>query len=122
MAQVNDRCPSDSILISMKPPYARAILEGSKTIELRRRFSENLPIGSKMLIYATTPQKEVIGECEIKKVHKLPLDKLWEKSCRDAMINWETFILYFDGLNEGYGIEVCKPFMYEKPIPLNELI
>ncbi len=120
MAQVNVS-NGNVILMSIKPSYARMILEGSKTIELRRRFSEKVQVESKILIYATDPVKAIIGECSIKEILKLPLAKLWQRACREAMIDWKTFDSYFTGLEFGYGIVVYKTLMYEDIIPLSTL-
>lgn len=109
------------ILISIKPSYARMILEGSKTIELRRRFSLKFPPNTKMYIYATDPVKAIIGECEIKTVKKLPIDQLWSESCRDAMIDWESFQRYFNGLEYGYALLLSKPLVYGSHILLKTL-
>lgn len=120
MARVSDINPN-SILLSVKPSYARMILEGSKTVELRRRFSEKFPKDIRILIYATDPVKAIIGECHLKELIKLPLPQLWERSCRDAMISWETFRDYFEGVTSGYGLVLHKTLVYEKPIPLAAL-
>ena len=111
----------EDILMSIKPSYAQMILEGSKTIELRRKFSGVANIGKKILIYATSPKKQIIGECYVKDVLHLPLDQLWSASCRDAMIDWKTFSNYFHNLDSGYGIVLHKQAMYENPIPLSSM-
>lgn len=107
--------------MSIKPSYAHLILEGSKTIELRRRFSERVAKGTRILIYATNPTKKIIGECRIKEVLHLPLDTLWKAACRDAMVDWKTFHTYFAGLEKGYGIVVHKLKTYQHPISLNSM-
>lgn len=120
MAQVTTN-NMKSVLMSIKPPYAQMILEGSKTIELRRRFTQDLEPDTKLLIYSTDPVKKIIGECRIKAVLKLSIADLWAASCRDAMISWETYQAYFTGVTEGYGVVLHKQIAYEKPIPLEEM-
>lgn len=117
MAQVDDTKQSQ-ILMSIKPAFSRMILEGSKTIELRRRFSEKIEVGTKIIIYATDPVKAIVGECTIKEVLKLSLPELWARANREAMIDWKTFKSYFSGVEFGYGIVVHKTLMYEESIPL----
>lgn len=119
MAQV--KIEKHTIIVSVKPPYARMLLEGSKTIELRRRFSTNIPPNTRVLIYATDPVKKILGECQIKKILKLPVEDLWRASCRDAMISWGTFKSYFSDLKEGYGIVLHKQQVYKQPITLEHM-
>jgi predicted transcriptional regulator len=120
MAQVKN-VAKKSILISVKPSYARMIIEGSKTIELRRRFTETMSPDMRILVYSTSPIKQIIGECQLQAVHRLPLGELWHLACRDAMISWSTFKSYFDGLQEGYGLVLKHPRAFDNPISLNEL-
>lgn len=116
-----DSGPRD-VLISIKPAYANLIVDGIKTIELRRRFSENLPAGTKIYIYSTSPEQTVIGECEIKEIIKKPLEKLWSDTATAAMISKQDFDNYFDGLTEGYGIRVWKYKRYNKPKSLSSYL
>ena len=116
-----DQISENMILISIKTPYAHAILEGSKKIELRRRFSEKILPETKLFIYATTPTKEILGECYLKKLHKLPINELWKLSCRDSMVSWESFKNYFNGVKYGYGLELHRQRVFETTISLSEL-
>lgn len=109
------------IVISIKPAYAHAILSGAKLVELRRRFPVNVSSDTKVLIYSSSPEKALIGECRINKVVKAKTDELWKMTCRDAMISWDKFNQYFEGREEGYGIYVHSPKLYERPISLNRL-
>jgi len=103
------------VLLSIKPTYANLIVDGIKTIELRRKFPENLPAGTKLLVYSTAPEKVVIGDCEIREVLKLTLTELWSCAGIEAMISKQDFERYFDGLDEGYGIKLWKYRRYKTP-------
>jgi hypothetical protein len=59
---------SDAI-ISIHPGYADAILDGTKTIELRRRVPE-LANGTRFWIYATRPTAAVVGVATISDVKR----------------------------------------------------
>jgi predicted transcriptional regulator len=91
-------------LFSIKPGYAELIVEGEKTVELRRRFTKNVAAGSIVLIYCTSPTQAIIGFARIKKVELLPLDTLWSKHGSRAKIDEEDFDSYFLGCDEGYAI------------------
>lgn len=109
------------LLISIKPAYAHAILTGAKTVELRKRFPTTIEENTKLLIYSSSPERALIGECRISKVVKTNIEDLWSLTCRDAMISWSKFREYFDGTDEGCGIYIHSPKLYEKSISLDKL-
>ena len=110
------------VLISVKPQYANLLVDGVKSVELRRKFSESLAPGTKCIIYSTSPQKKVIGHCKIDLVNKLNLDELWIKYASRALISWEDFSNYFNDLEFGFAIEVYGYTRYERPIDLDHIM
>lgn len=111
---------SRAILLSVKPQYANTLVDGLKTIELRKSFPADMPNGTKLYIYSSSPQKVVIGECEIAVVEKLPIEALWQRSISEAMISWEEFEQYYQGHAHGVAITVQKPRRYSSPIKLQD--
>lgn len=105
--------------MSIKPQYANLIVDGAKTVELRRRFSDQE--GARVLVYATGSLGLVIGEFYIKKVVKAPVDKIWHDHGFNSIIPQNVFDAYFSGKSEGYAIVVTRQLRYETPIPLKEL-
>ena len=99
-------------LVSIHPNYVEKIVEGVKTVELRRRFSETVAPGAIILIYSTSPTQAIVGSASIRGVRRLQLDELWEQHGGAACIDRDTFDDYFNGLDEGYAIllEDVKPF------------
>jgi hypothetical protein len=45
----------NDILISIQPEYADQIMDGCKTVELRRRFVETLDQDTRLFIYSSNP-------------------------------------------------------------------
>lgn len=109
-----------SVLLSIKPQYANLIVDGIKTIELRRRFPENH--SGKCFIYSSSPTQAIIGECFITRVEKLPLNELWSKHSNDSMIGWDDFKKYFSDVEHGYALVLTKYLRYESPIKLKEKV
>jgi predicted transcriptional regulator len=99
-------------LVSIRPIHVEKIVEGLKTVELRRRFSEEVAAGSIILIYSTSPTRAIVGSASISGVHRMQLDNLWDQFGRAACIDREAFDTYFSGLAEGYAIvlENVRPF------------
>jgi predicted transcriptional regulator len=64
------------ILISIQPEYANQIMEGCKTVELRRRFVEAVDRDTRLFIYSSNPVGAIIGCARIDKVIKLPVKQI----------------------------------------------
>ena len=71
MAAVRD------IVISIKPEHARNIMEGRKTVELRRRFAKGAAVGRWMLIYSSSPDKAIVGAAKLENVRRMAVEPLW---------------------------------------------
>jgi predicted transcriptional regulator len=91
------------VLVSVRPIYASKILEGKKTVELRRRFSAN-GVGSIVIIYSSSPVRAIVGYARIKDVQKLPVATIWKHHGSHACIAKKEFDAYFSGLNIGFAI------------------
>lgn len=109
------------VVLSIKPRYAEKILDGTKTVELRRRFSGTVPSGARAWIYSTTPTKAMTGSATITDVQRLRLPEIWKKHKGAAALNKEEFEAYFEGVEYGYAILLSSPRMFEKPISLLNL-
>ena len=75
---MNGISTQNSLVLSVRPRYASAILNGQKSVEIRRQFSTKWQ-GSKALIYATAPASRLVGECLIDEVVTgSPMD-IWKR-------------------------------------------
>ena len=106
-----------SIVLSIRPPYARAILEGKKTFEYRRSIPRKEI--DKILIYEAAPASMVVASTRIKQIICLPLDKLWLRTSQGSGISKEFFDRYFDGKEAGYAYELEDVHEFEIPLPLS---
>jgi predicted transcriptional regulator len=92
------------LLVSVHPRHASNILNGDKTVELRRRFPERHTRGALALIYSTTPVQAIVGVARIKHVLKLPISCIWKEYSSAACVSRAEIEAYFSGLREGYVI------------------
>ena len=67
------------VIFSIKPKYADQIMEGIKTVELRRRFTNEAPIGARAFIYSSAPAKAMVGYATIADVRLLRIDEIWKQ-------------------------------------------
>jgi predicted transcriptional regulator len=109
---------SDAI-ISIRPAYADAILDGTKTIELRRRVPE-LANGTRLWIYATRPTAAVVGVATISDVNKARPRTIWRKHRDDVGIDHASFTEYFRGAQEAVAI-LLAAVKRVGPITIEEL-
>lgn len=110
-----------SVIISIKPEYAVKIIEGEKTIELRRKFPTEEVKGGTAIIYASSPIKQIIGYAIIQDVQKLPISKMWKTYNKNACVTKNFFNSYFNGLDEGFAISLIQPVKILLPLDMKEL-
>lgn len=107
-------------VISIKPQYVEAIVEGQKVYELRRR-KPHLDRGDLLFIYETSPCKKVTALVELDKIIDDSLDNLWEKVGERSAVNYDTFTDYFKGCKNGYALQLKNVKTYSNPLSLDEL-
>jgi len=110
---------STSVLLSIKPKFADAILKGTKIFELRRAIFRNQNV-RRIVIYASHPVCRVVGECTIEAVLALEPQKLWSLTAGGAGVDREFFDDYFRGRSIGFALKVASPHRYAKPQRLQE--
>ena len=110
---------STSILLSIKPEYATAILSGKKKYEFRRAIHRSLHVGS-ALIYACRPTKKIVGGFQIAQIHSMEPRALWRYTKQYAGVDRSFFESYFEGRKVGYALEVGDYWEYSPPLDLEE--
>jgi predicted transcriptional regulator len=104
----------NDILISIRPDYADQIIEGCKTVELRRRFTEEVDRNTRLFIYSSNPVGAIVACARIDKVTKLSVKQIWKKFHKEACVDKVFFEEYFDGTDFGFVVSLGKV------TPLNE--
>lgn len=107
-------------LISIKPEYVRAIIEGKKKYELRRR-RPNLKRGDQLIIYQTSPEKRITAIAQVDTIIENDIKLLWQKVKDSAAISYESYMNYFEGCQTGYALKLSKIRMFEDPPSLDDL-
>ena len=107
-------------LMSIKPKYARMILNNTKKYELRKKVPY-LPRNTRIIMYASGKEKRIVGEFKVGFVYLLPIRDLWKLIEKDGGVTKEEFFSYFRGYKEGFAIEIKDPKEYTTKPTLNEL-
>lgn len=97
-----------AVLMSIKPEYAEAIFNGTKTVELRRKRPSFEP-GTTVLVYSSSPNSALEGAFETGEVIALAPHRLWRKGSQGAGVDRATFNAYFVGCDLAFAIEVRNP-------------
>ena len=116
-----DSAQGKSILVSIRPRYVSKILDGQKTVELRRRFPEAAIAGGTALIYSSGPVSAVVGCARIKHVAKLPVSMIWKRYGANACVSRKEFKAYFTGVKFGFAIFLEGVRELKKHIKANDL-
>jgi predicted transcriptional regulator len=91
------------LVFSLKPEYAKRIINKTKVMDLRRRFSKRW-IGASAIIYSSSPERAFVAKFRIKDVFKDHPISLWNNWREIIDCNEQEFIDYTKNLNEVYGI------------------
>ena len=108
------------LLLSIHEKYATKIFDGRKTVELRR-LKPRLNPGDLIVVYVTSPRKEIVGVLEVAKVLALPPDLLWKVVSNKSGLTSDEFYGYFEDAPLGFAIFVGKYDYFSKSLALDLL-
>jgi predicted transcriptional regulator len=102
------------VVLSIKPEFAFKIFDGTKKFEFRKSIFKNVNIKS-VIVYASSPVQQVIGEFEIDEVLNYDLSTLWDLTQEYSGISEEFYYDYFANKEQGFAIKIKKTRKYRKP-------
>ena len=104
------------VLLSIRPEFVSQIFDGAKRFEYRRTIFRATV--ERVIVYATSPIKLVVGEFEVEDVLFDELDMLWSKTRHHSGITEKHFYSYFSNRDKGYAIKIGKASKYKTPISM----
>lgn len=102
------------VVLSIKPEFAFKIFEGTKKFEFRKTIFKNENIKS-IIVYASSPVQQVIGEFEIDEVLRHDLNTLWILTQEHSGISEEFYYQYFANKEQGFAIKIKNARKYRIP-------
>ena len=108
------------LFLSIHQQYAELILEGQKTVELRRR-KPKVDKGDIVILYATSPTCSVLGTAEVKGITEDSPRAIWESNGKKAKLPKESFDAYFESASTAVAISLKNHQRLDKPISLVRL-
>lgn len=111
--------PRSVVLLPIQPRYANPILDGVKRVEFRKRaFRREV---SHVVVYSSSPVKQVVGFFEILGIDEAPPAQLWSRYSHVGAILKEDYDRYFSRCDDGVAIRVGKVHVFKKPFPLGDI-
>jgi predicted transcriptional regulator len=111
---------ANSLLLTLRPPHADAIMAGKKTVEIRRRFSEKWN-GHAVAFYSSTPVNSLVGEAVIEHVERGDPENVWERYAGSIGCTKEQYDAYVHGAQEVFAIHLARVVNYSMPIRISTI-
>lgn len=106
------------VLMAIKPQYVEKIFSGEKLYELRRKiFKKDVKT---IVVYASSPIMQVIGEVDIEQIISDSPFNIFEKFKENICISQQDYFDYFINSDIAYAIKIQKVRKYSNPKRLNE--
>ncbi len=107
------------VLLSIKPEYAFKIFDGSKRFEFRKVIFKNPNIKT-VVVYASSPVQQVIGEFEIEDIFSLNPEAIWKMTKKYSGITEDFFYEYFANREIAHAIKIKSTKKYKKPLSIKD--
>lgn len=106
-------------MLSIKPQYVRSILGGSKRYEFRKvKCRANIDT---IVIYATAPLMQVVGEVEVSGVIEDCPEQVWRLTSDFSGISKDFFDQYYGHATRAVAYRLGKVHQYSHPRRLQDL-
>lgn len=110
----------NALLLSLKPRFADAIFDGTKTVELRR-VRPRVKAGDLVVVYVTSPRCQIEGAFRVERVLEASPTALWRVVTHRSGTTKDEFFGYFDGKSRGFGIVVRERWRLAAPLKLGRM-
>lgn len=108
------------VLLSVRSPHLERILDGSKTVEFRRR-PWSVADGSVVLLYGSRNRRAIVGSFIVDGTETGPVNRLWRSHGNQSGLTRAEFMAYFDGAMSATAISVAGVRVLSQPLTLAEL-
>lgn len=106
--------------MSLHPRYATAILDGKKSVELRRQRVA-VPPGMKVILYATSPVMALVGTATVTAVQVGTPSEIWKAHKEHGAITRRDYLTYMKGAEQASALLLVAATAFSDPVPLTHL-
>lgn len=110
-----DVADARSVLLSIRPQYARAIIEGRKSVEVRRQSVRAEP-GARLVLYATSPLQAIVATASLGSTVRCTAQEAWRYHGDALALDRQELDDYLQG---GIGSFMTLGDIRELPCPLS---
>jgi predicted transcriptional regulator len=111
---------NDGVVLSVHAKHAQAMMQGNKTVEIRRRFADRW-IGRNASIYSAGGSGSLMGTVKIGDAIKGTPNDIWERFHTVIGCSRKEFDDYSGSRPYLWAISLIDPQPYEAPVPLSQL-
>ena len=111
---------SATILLTILPQWAEAILGGRKAWEYRRA-APRVDCRARIILYASGSTRAIVGECQMVELRRGPVAELAEATASTTPHSPAEIRAYFAGKTVGTALRVDRPVRYAAAIPLKSI-
>jgi predicted transcriptional regulator len=111
--------PTDerAVLLSLQPRFANAITGGKKDVELRRGGAA-LDANRLVLLYASSPQKAIVGTARAASLTIEEPEAIWSALGHRTLLSKSEFDKYFEGSGVAFAVELESVRAWRRTVPL----
>ena len=109
-----------TVLLSVRPRFANGLLDGTKTVEIRRGRA-HIERGATCLLYSSSPERALVGLVEVDQAHVGTPSTLWTRWGDLTGLARCEFDEYLRGRLEATAIVIRSAQRLPTPVPLDEL-
>ena len=108
------------VLLSVRSPHIERILDGTKTVEFRRR-PWNVPAGSLVLLYGSRERRAIVGSFVVEATETGAANRVWRTHGGRSGLTRREFRDYFEGAASATAISLTGVRALPEPLTLAEL-
>jgi predicted transcriptional regulator len=108
------------LLLSVRPRFAAALLDGSKTVEVRRT-PVRIEGGTVALVYSTSPQRELVGAVRVADVITRAPSTIWGRYGSSTGLRRAEYLEYLKGAQSATALLIDARCTFPTPVPLRHL-
>lgn len=109
----------NTILLSINPEHVENIINGTKKYEFRRVKCKRKI--DKILIYATSPIKMIVGEADVLDVIEDSKELIWKATSTYSGISEQFFYEYYFDKQQAVAYKLGKVNAFSNPVPLDSI-
>lgn len=113
-------CDRHAILLSVRPRFATAIMDGAKTVELRRTRMHT-QAGATVLLYSSSPTRAVMATAILEGIEEGTPRNLWSRFKSAVGVTRQELDDYFTGADHGYALKLRDVRVLDSPFTLEEM-